>query len=120
MGKRNTARRLAMQCIYQYEIKDDEFQNIVQDTIEDANFVEDTKSFATELANQIYAKLPEIDSIIKEKSIDWSFDRMAKIDKSVLRVAICELLLGDTPESVVINEAVEIAKKYSSKESSNL
>lgn len=106
-----------MQCLYQFDIKGKGFDEIVSDTIRYANFIDETKDFAIYLATDAYEKLEEIDSLIKEKAIDWSFDRIAKIDKSILRVAIAELMTEKIPVSVVINEAVEMAKKYSTDES---
>lgn len=62
--------------------------------------------------------LEEIDKYITENSKDWKLNRIAKVDLAVLRVAISEILYNDTiPESVSINEAVEISKKYSSEDS---
>ncbi|HCY35624.1 MAG: transcription antitermination factor NusB [Candidatus Margulisiibacteriota bacterium] len=117
MGKRNTARRLAMQCLYQLEIKQNNFDEILNDTIISANYIEATKDFALILTKGTYENLGSVDEIIKNKSKDWSFDRIAKIDKSILRVAIHEMINMDTPVSVVINEAIEMAKKYSTEES---
>ena len=117
MGKRNTARRLAMQCLYQHDMKKSDFEDILSDTILEGSYIDQTKDFALNLSRGTYEKLPEIDKIIKERSKDWSFDRIAKIDKSILRVSIYEMLFMDTPVSVVINEAIEMAKKYSTEES---
>lgn len=62
--------------------------------------------------------LEKIDSIIDEYSIDWKLDRLANVDKNILRFSIFEIIFReDIPYEVTINEAVEITKKYSSKES---
>jgi len=62
--------------------------------------------------------LDKIDSIIKEYSIDWKLDRLANVDKSVLRFSIFEILfVEDIPYEVTINEAIEITKKYNSDDS---
>lgn len=72
------------------------------------------KSLFTEsLTKLTYEKLDEIDSIIEKYSIGWKIARLPKVTLSVLRLAICEILYVDSvPESVSVNEAVELAKKY--------
>ena len=61
--------------------------------------------------------LEEIDRLIRENLVNWSFDRLTKVSVAVMRIAICEMrYLDDIPQSVSINEAVEIAKKYSGEE----
>lgn len=106
-----------MQCLYQYEIKNGNFEDILNDTITSASYIDATKDFAVLLSNGTYENLAKIDRIIKQRSKDWAFDRIAKIDKSILRVAIHEMINMQTPVSVVINEAIEMAKKYSTEES---
>lgn len=64
---------------------------------------------------EVVAKLPEIDTIIKEKAEGWSFERLAKADLSILRLAIYEIVFDEkVPNGVAINEAVELARKYGS------
>lgn len=117
MGKRSTARRLAMQVMYQYDIQKTDYEQIVAYTIEDANYIQDTKIFARQLSDITFTNLEQIDALIVKKSRDWSFDRLAKIDKSILRVALSEMKTAETPLSVIINEAIEMARKYSGDDS---
>ena len=64
---------------------------------------------------EVVAKLPEIDTIIKDKAEGWSLERLAKADLSILRLAIFEIIFDENvPNGVAINEAVELAKKYGS------
>ena len=73
--------------------------------------------FAEGLAKKVYLKLDEIDSIIEENLVGWSSKRISRTTKAILRLAVCELLYSENmPVGVAINEAVEIAKKYSSAE----
>ncbi|HIW21381.1 MAG TPA: transcription antitermination factor NusB [Candidatus Dorea intestinavium] len=68
-------------------------------------------------ANEIISKREEIDNLINEKTTGWKTSRMNKVDLSILRLAVYEILWDETvPTKVAINEAVELAKKYSGKE----
>lgn len=73
--------------------------------------------FAEKLAKKVYLKLEEIDSVIDENLVGWSAKRISKVTRSILRLAVCEMLYSENmPVGVAINEAVEIAKKYASAE----
>ena len=65
----------------------------------------------------VYEHLKEIDELIEKHATNWSFNRIAKVDLSILRLAIYELKYKDVPEKVAVNEAVEIAKVYSTEKS---
>lgn len=117
MGKRSTARRLAMQCMYQYEIKGGPVEDIIVDTITSEEYIEETKELAMNLVKVSFDNIDSSDDYIKKNVIDWSFDRMAPVDKSILRLAIAEMVNTETPNSVVIDEAVSLAKKYSTDDS---
>ncbi len=116
MGKRSTSRRLAMQAIYQAEIGKIEVSQAIQNLIEAEPFIPETINFASELAEATWKNRDQIDKTIGKYAIDWSLDRIGKVDRSILAIAIEELSQGKTPASVVINEAVELAKKYSTPE----
>ena len=78
-----------------------------------------TREFARRLADGVLAEQPAIDPLIKKYAENWEMGRMAAIDRSLLRLAAYELLHEpETPINVIINEALEIAKKYSTAESS--
>ena len=117
MGKRSTARRLAMQALFQADISKD-INSVLDTLLEEEEFLDETKDFARKLASGAIEKLSEVDEAIKKYSQNWSFDRLNNVDKSILRLSIYELLyLKENPPSVVINEAIELAKKYSEEES---
>ena len=117
MGKRSTARRLAMQAIYQADLSNLDIQTALNNIAESENFIKETLDFAEVLAKSAWEAREETDKIIADLAIDWSLDRIGKVDRSILRLALQELKTGETPTSVVINEAVELAKKYSGEES---
>jgi len=85
----------------------------------DDPLVPKTRVFAQHLAAGVLASLEEIDPLLKKYAENWELGRMAAIDRCILRLATFEILKDtDTPVNVIINEAVEIAKKYSTAESS--
>ena len=119
MGKRSTARRLAMQVLYQLEVNPaEDLEEVLSHTMESEEFPEETNDFALALTRGVWEKRKELDKTISERSIGWPIDRINLVDRSILRLSIYELLHTDTPQSVVINEAVNLAKKYGTDESS--
>lgn len=117
MGKRTTSRRLAMQALYQAEIATGDIDQALANLFEAETFIPETADFATALAKVAWSNRLELDNIITKLAIDWPLERIGKVDRSILRLALQELRLKETPVSVVINEAVELAKKYSAEES---
>src|SRR5919106_2023696 len=69
--------------------------------------------YAERLVRQVIARREELDELIRARSIDWEPERMSPVDLNVLRLGVLELLEGDVPPAVVIDEAVEIAKHFS-------
>lgn len=116
MGKRNTSRRLAMQALYQADLAKSDAKTALKNISETEKYIPETLEFAASLTNATWEAREEIDQIISKLSIDWPLDRLGKVDRSILRLAIQEIKMGETPASVVINEAVELAKKYSGQE----
>jgi len=79
---------------------------------------QNVREFANRLFDGSVARMQEIDIIIQKHAVNWRLDRMAVVDRNVLRLAVFEFLSGSkTPETVVINEALEVAKKFSTHES---
>ena len=80
----------------------------------------EVKNYAIQIAETFQKNHDEIDSIIKKYSTGWDFERLVKMDKDILRIALSELLyIKETPMKVVVDEAVEFAKKYSTDDSSS-
>lgn len=113
MGKRRTARKLAMQALYQFEIQKVNELDILEYTLNKDSYIEDTQEFAACIFKGVLAHQARIDQIISDYAIDWKFDRIAGIDKAILRVGIWELLFTEAPEKIVIAEAIDLIRKYS-------
>ena len=86
-------------------------------TLENTN---DVQAYTLKIANAFKENHNEVDKQIKEYAIGWDFDRLIKIDKDIMRIAITELMyVEEVPHKVVVDEAVELAKKYSTEDSSS-
>lgn len=124
MGARRTARERALQALYQLEMADvaaDDALAAAWAASTDADKVDpETQRFAKELVGGVRAHLAEIDGLIREYTHHWRIDRMARIDRNVLRIGIFELKYRpDIPRSVSIDEAVELGKRYGTEDSSS-
>ena len=118
MGKRRAARELALKFLYQTEFNSNSPDSELNSFCERANVSEEIQDFTQTLIKNIFIHKKEVDGLLKKISANWGPDRMAMIDKNILRLGICELLFDSTtPPKVVINEAVEIAKKFGTEES---
>ena len=118
MGKRRTARELALKFLYQTEFNSNSPDSELNSFCERANVSEEIQDFTQTLIKNIFFHKKEVDGLLKKISANWVPDRMAIIDKNILRLGICELLFDSTtPPKVAINEAVEIAKKFGTEES---
>jgi len=118
MGKRRTARELALKFLYQTEFNSNSPDSELNSFCDRANVSEEVQNFTQALIKNILFHKKEVDELLEKISANWVPDRMAVIDKNILRLGICELLFDSTtPPKVVINEAVEIAKKFGTEES---
>lgn len=108
-----------MQFLYARSINEDEdFALALETFIEGLDEERDYYAFAEELITGAYENQDEIDGKIKELARNWEFDRIARIDLAILRMAIYELLYRkDIPPVVTINEAIDLSKNFSSAES---
>lgn len=118
MGARRKAREVALQVLYILDItkfSPVETMNLFWDN---NDYDEEVRSFATSLIEGTLHNIKEIDSLIIKYTKNWDLERMASIDRNILREAIYEMVFWQkTPINVVINEAVELAKKFSTSES---
>lgn len=120
---RHRARKAALQMLYQSEIGRmaigqviGSFWTMTQEA--DGDEASDTREFAERLAAETSHRLAAIDPLITAAAEHWRLSRMAVIDRAILRLAVCEFLwTPDTPRKVVINEALELAKTFSTDES---
>jgi len=78
-----------------------------------------TRDFSNILVEGVVRRLEEVDELIRKASLNWRIDRMATVDRNILRLATFELMeVTDTPLKVVLNEAIELSKRYGSEDSS--
>jgi len=118
MGLRRTARECALQMLYQHDVGKQSPDTILDSFWEMNEQPEKVRAFATELFRGTVGRIKEIDRLIQGHTKNWRLSRMAAVDRNVLRLAVFELLSdAKTPDTVVINEALEIAKKFSTNES---
>jgi transcription antitermination protein NusB len=111
--KRRFAREKVLQILYAYSMNKDSLQALIDSMLAELNDKTD-REFAKDLVNHVLANTEELDIKIKERVDNWEMNRIALIDKILLRMGICELLyFPDIPPKVSINESIEIAKAYS-------
>ena len=117
--KRRKAREHALQILFQLDIrKEKPSAAVLKHFWAEYRPDDEVKAFAEEIVKGTYKHLTEINKLIHECAKNWSMDRMAVVDRNVLRIAVYEILHRmDIPTSVTINEAIEIAKKYGTDES---
>lgn len=117
---RHHAREAALQMLYQREVGKLSFHEVVQTfwTIEQEEPEPDdrVRRFATELAEGTLGALDRIDALIEQRAENWRPERMAVLDRLILRLGVFELLTGATPPNVVINEAIELARTFSTED----
>jgi len=110
---RRLAREIALKALYQAEVGKFPIEESTQLLIEDLALTEDIAEFVRQHTSGVHRHLAEIDSLINQYSIDWPINRLASIERNILRLAVFELAhREDIPASVAINEAVELAKQY--------
>jgi len=116
MGARRKARICALQMLFQYDVARPSVEELTRSYWE--AFGDDMGNvpheFSDKLALGAISHLDEIDALIKRRAENWRIQRMAVVDRNLLRLAIYEFLFeSDTPKTVVINEALEIARRFS-------
>ena len=118
MGKRRSGRDLAFRLLFQADVGKTSIYEVFQSSREGSEATDEVWDFATELARGTWNACHELDPIIVRYAAGWTLSRMANADRNLLRLAIYEILYcEDIPQSVSINEAVELAKKYSTADS---
>jgi transcription antitermination factor NusB len=124
MRRRTQAREIALQALYQHDLrrKSDptvsgsvsDFEGFIQDSSPDA----EVRSYARMLLDGTLVRIEELDAKIAAAAQNWRLERIAPVDRCVLRLALLELIEGvEVPPKVAIDEAIELARKYSTAES---
>ena len=120
MGKRRKARELAVQVLFNLWFSPSDPENVFDLICENFESRESIRPFAKDLVLGVCEKMKDLDKLIGQASKNWRLERMALLDKCVLRLAVFEILyLEDIPPKVSIDEAVEIGKKFGSEYSSS-
>jgi len=119
MGRRRKARELALQLLYELDLRgDEEVEPAIEEFWRRQEAAEDIRVFADTLVRGTKAHQAKIDELIARFAERWGLDRMAVVDRNILRAGLFELLWsGEVPPKVVINEALDIARKFSTEES---
>ena len=114
---RKKARIGAMQALFSMDINDDFSLDNLEVFMENNNFQGDEADYINRVVPDILDKLKSVDETIEKNLKGWTMTRLAKVDRQILRIAVYEFLYkDDIPKEVSINEAVEIARLYSSDE----
>lgn len=116
---RKRSREIAMELLYQSTINNKESEELIEDYIEQYGEVEEVdRQYISSVVGGVREKQAEIDALIEANLVKWKLNRIPKINMSILRVALYEILfMEEIPNTVSINEAVEISKKYSDDQS---
>ena len=118
MGSRRKARECALQMLFQWDITHDSIEQIQATFWDGQDESEDTRIFAEALAAGAIANVERIDTLIGRHAENWRLDRMAVVDRNILRLATYEFLYdAETAKTIVINEAIEVARRFSAQES---
>jgi len=113
MTLRRKARELALQLLYQWELRGAAPESVEEAFWPGAKAAADTREFAHRLFTGAAGACPQLDALIEKHATNWRLDRMSAIDRNILRLATFELRFATAPAKVVLDEAVELAKTFS-------
>ncbi len=115
---RRLAREAALRVLFQVEVGRDEVDAAIAYNASELDLDEKALRFMEKLVRGVIKHLAELDDLLNSYAVDWTVERMAYVDRNVLRLAAFEMLYDDeTPAGVAINEAVELAKRYGTDDS---
>lgn len=117
MSLRRKSREFALQMLFEWDMTRQDPARVEKLFWKSARASDSTRNFAGELFEGAVAEVGTLDQIVDKLADNWRLERLAAIDRSILRLAVYEMRLGATPPKVVIDEALELAKKFSSAES---
>src|SRR6266542_967623 len=119
MGSRRKARECALQMLFAADFADAVPEEVLKTywaELDDSETEETAREFATRLASGTLAHVESLDERIRSRAEHWRISRMAIVDRNILRLAVYEFLYEPTPRTVAINEALEIARRFSTYE----
>ncbi len=118
MSRRSRAREVVLQVLFEDDLNPERKTLQADDFMRNRlNQDQELLDFARRLVAGVRKHRTELDELLKQTADNWSLERMAVIDRNILRLGAYEMLHGDTPEKVAINEAVELAKRFGAKQS---
>ena len=118
MGKRRRARELALQVLYQLDIRGEKAEEILCQFWKQNNTEKTVEDFANILVKGVEEKRGDIDQLLAKCALNWELDRMSVVDRNILRLGSFEILfLKNIPYPVSINEAIELAKIFGAEDS---
>src|SRR5262244_2312031 len=118
-SSRHLAREAAMQMLYAADLGKLDLDRLIEDywsEVGDKEADDKTREFSAALLRGTLRELATIDDRIRTRAEHWRIERMATVDRNVLRLAVYEFLFEDTPDTVIINEALEITRRFSTYE----
>jgi N utilization substance protein B len=119
MGSRRKARECALQMLFAADVAEATSEEVVRSywaELGEPELDQTAREFATRLASGTLANLESLDERIRSRAEHWRISRMAVVDRNILRLAVYEFLYEPTPRTVAINEALEIARRFSTYE----
>jgi len=118
VGGRRKARVLALTALYDIEMTQNNCEFILEDIFSQKEYGDEVFTYTNRLVHKTVERMDEIDKVVSNTVENWEMSRIAIIDKNILRLAVCELLyFDDIPVKVTLDEAIEIAKEYSTEDS---
>jgi len=119
-SSRHQAREAVLKSLFQLEFQDLASEDVPTLVLEDLEVSADDQDFALSLLGMTIRRQKDIDNILESFAKDWTLKRMARLERSILRMALSELLwCPDVPPAVTLNEAVELAKAYCAPEAAS-
>jgi transcription antitermination factor NusB len=118
MDRRTRARELTMQALYQLDVQGPDVLDHLEWFFRESDTDDFVQNLASDWSKGTWENLEQCDELITDSTIKWQFTRLSPVDKSILRLSVYQLkFCTDIPPKVVINEAIELAKKYSTDKS---
>lgn len=118
ISSRRKARQMALQMLFQCEVGKHSPEYVLTTYFQNGKFKPEQEEFSRTLFKETLGELKIIDPLLRQHAENWRLERMAVVDRNLLRLAVYELVYTrDTPPAVVINEALELAREFSTSES---
>jgi len=117
MGTRRKAREMALQSLYQFELSGIPASQTLEALCSHFDVPRKALPYARSIVDGVLANWDRIDNLIQKHAANWRMNRMAPVDRNIMRIAVYEFCIGkEVPASIAINEAIEITKRYSTDE----